>query len=199
MNQNKCIIGITGGIGSGKSYVSTLLQQHYGIPVYDCDSEAKRLTASDPKIREKLIALVGSEVFKGQELNKKCLADYLFSYPEHASRVNAIVHPAVLKDFKEWSFVECSMVNALESAILFESGFNAYVDKVLYVDAPEEIRLQRAMQRDTATEAQIRARMKMQYPEQYRKFADFIINNSTSDDTRLLEQLKGIVQSLVNS
>ena len=187
-------IGITGGIGSGKSYVSDILQREFGIPVYNCDKEAKRLTATDPEIRRRLIQLVGSEVFNGETLNKQILADYLFANPENASKVNTIIHPAVLEDFLRWSMLngQCSIV-ALESAILFESGFNAYVDKVLFVDAPEDVRLHRAMQRDTATEEQIRARMKMQQPELHQGRADIIIDNSSNDDTRLREQLKEIV------
>jgi len=194
------VLGITGGIGSGKSYVSALLRQHFGIPVYDCDAEAKRLTATDPEIRRKLIRLVGSEVFDGQTLNKQVLADYLFSDSEHASKVNAIIHPAVLRDFEEWAQGSLSPRGevwrgavGLESAILFESGFNKFVDKVLFVDAPEEVRLHRAMQRDTATEEQVRARMKMQHPELYRQQADFVIDNTATDDTRLLEQLKMVI------
>ena len=200
MANRKCKIGITGGIGSGKSYVSNLLRQKFDIPVYECDTEAKRLTATDEEIRRKLIQLVGPEVFDGQELNRKCLADYLFADPEHASKVNAIIHPAVMKDFQQWSMVngQWSIV-ALESAILFESGFNEYVDYVLFVDAPEEVRLQRAIQRDTATEVQIRARMQMQHPELHRNQADFIIDNSKADDTSLLVRLTKIVQMLLNS
>ncbi len=212
-------IGITGGIGSGKSYVSNLLRQKFGIPVYDCDKEAKRLTAEDEEIRQRLIALVGPEVFAGGGLNKQLLADYLFADVEHASAVNAIIHPVVLKDFVEWSMVlprqqslpgagasgngQCSMFNGqwsmvgLESAILYESGFNASVDYVLFVDAPEDVRLRRAMLRDNASEAQIRARMKMQRPELHRLQADFIIDNSTDDDTRLQEQLANIVYRLL--
>ena len=207
-------IGITGGIGSGKSYVSNLLRQKFGIPVYDCDKEAKRLTAEDEEIRQRLIALVGPEVFAGGELNKQLLADYLFADVEHASAVNAIIHPVVLKDFVEWSMVlprqqsrpgagasgngQCSMVG-LESAILYESGFNASVDYVLFVDAPEDVRLRRAMLRDNASEAQIRARMKMQRPELHRLQADFIIDNSTDDDTRLQEQLTSALRRIANS
>ena len=207
-------IGITGGIGSGKSYVSNLLRQKFGIPVYDCDKEAKRLTAEDEEIRQRLIALVGPEVFAGGGLNKQLLADYLFADVEHASAVNAIIHPVVLKDFVEWSMVlprqqsrpgagasgngQCSMVG-LESAILYESGFNASVDYVLFVDAPEDVRLRRAMLRDNASEAQIRARMKMQQPELHRLQADFIIDNSTDDDTRLQEQLTSALRRIINN
>ena len=193
-------LGITGGIGSGKSYVSALLREHFGIPVYDCDAEAKRLTASDAEIRQQLIQLVGSEVFDGTALNKQCLADFLFSSAENACQVNAIIHPVVLKDFERWKASPPPSqggVIGLESAILFESGFNRMVDYVLFVDAPEKVRLRRAMQRDGATEQQIRARMQMQHPEQYRSQSDFVIDNSTPDDTRLLAQLREIVQRLI--
>ena len=190
MSNRKYSIGITGGIGSGKSYVSNLLRQKFDIPVYDCDAEAKRLTATDEEIRSKLIQLVGPEVFDGQELNRKRLADYLFADPEHASKVNAIIHPMVLEDFRLWANRQPESIVALESAILYESGFNEYVDYVLFVDAPEEIRLKRAMQRDTAPEEKIRARMQMQHPELHRKQADIIIDNSTEDDTKLLVQLE---------
>ena len=187
-------IGITGGIGSGKSYVSALLQREFGIPVYDCDKEAKRLTASNEEIRQKLIALVGPEVFDGNKLNKQLLADYLFADVENASRVNAIIHPVVLQDFKRWAEEQHEKpIVALESAILFESGLGEMVDKVLFVDAPEEVRLRRAMLRDTASEAQIRARMKMQRPELHRLQADFIINNNQTDDSQLLNQLEKLL------
>ena len=190
MSNRKYSIGITGGIGSGKSYVSNLLRQKFDIPVYDCDAEAKRLTTTDEEIRRKLIQLVGPEVYDGQELNRKRLADYLFADPEHASKVNAIIHPTVLEDFRLWANRQPESIVALESAILYESGFNEYVDYVLFVDAPEEIRLKRAMQRDTAPEEKIRARMQMQHPELHRKQADIIIDNSTEDDTKLLVQLE---------
>lgn len=187
-------IGITGGIGSGKSYVSAILQEKFGIPVYDCDKEAKRLTASNEEIRQKLIALVGPEVFNGNKLNKQLLADYLFADVEHASQVNAIIHPVVLQDFKRWAEEQHEKpIVALESAILFESGLGEMVDKVLFVDAPEEVRLRRAMLRDTASEAQIRARMKMQRPELHRLQADFIIDNNQTDDSQLLNQLEKLL------
>ena len=197
MSNHKYSIGITGGIGSGKSYVSNLLRQEFGIPVYDCDAEAKRLTSTDVEIRRRLIQLVGPEVFDGSELNRKRLADYLFADPEHASQVNAIIHPAVLEDFRLWAKRQPEPIVALESAILYESGFNEYVDYVLFVDALEEIRLKRAMQRDTAPEEKIRARMQMQHPELHRKQADIIVDNSTEDDRKLIEQLHTITNYIL--
>ncbi|MBR5395379.1 MAG: dephospho-CoA kinase [Bacteroidaceae bacterium] len=191
-------IGITGGIGSGKSYISNLLRQRFGIPVYDCDIEAKRLTVTDEEIRGKLIQLVGPEVYNGEKLVRQRLAQYLFANSEHVGQVNAIIHPAVLKDFKNWADRQHKPIVALESAILYESGFNEYVDYVLFVDAPKEIRLDRAMQRDTASAERIKARMQMQYPELHRKLADFIIDNSKADDSYLEKQLKTALLYLRN-
>lgn len=199
MDSRKVSIGITGGIGSGKSYVSGLLRRHFDIPVYDCDKEAKRLTATSPEIRCGLVRLTGPEVFTGDELNRKHLADYLFADPEHASKVNAIIHPAVLKDIRLWTARQQKPVVGIESAILYESGFDQQVDYVLFVDAPEEVRLRRAVKRDNASEEQIRARMKMQQPELHRSQADFCIENSTDDDTKLLTQLTEILNRLTNS
>jgi len=187
-------IGITGGIGSGKSHISQLLWQEFGIPVYDCDKEAKRLTATNEEIRQKLIALVGPQVFDGANLNKQLLADYLFADVEHASQVNAIIHPIVLQDFKRWAEQQQDKpIVAIESAILYESGFSEMATQVLFVDAPYDVRLRRAMLRDAATEAQIRARMKMQRPELHRLQADFIIDNNQSDNNQLLNQLKQVI------
>jgi len=198
MDRSQITIGITGGIGSGKSYVSAIIREKFGIPVYDCDKEAKRLTASDAEIRRKLIQLVGPEVFNGEELVRQHLADFLFGSEENARKVNAIIHPAVLRDFKQWARKQQQPIVALESAILFESGFNKSVDRVLFVDAPEEVRLRRAMQRDSATEQQISARMKMQQPELHRQQADYVVHNSSDDDTRLLVQLTEIINLIAN-
>ena len=144
------------------------------------------------KGRVRKVVCESGDVFEGEKLNKQLLADYLFSDPEHASQVNAIIHPAVLKDFAFWAEEQGKPIVALESAILFESGFNNYVDKVLFVDAPEDVRLQRAMRRDSANEEQIRARMKMQQPEIHRSQADFIIDNKTATEKEIQEQLANI-------
>lgn len=194
--EGLCILGITGGIGCGKSFVSSILKECYSIPVYDCDREAKRLMSSDEGIREKLIGLVGEEVYSGEVLNRKLLADFLFANADNAQCVNAIVHPAVWSDFLRWAKDQQCPLVALESAILFECGFNAKMDYVLFVDAPEDVRLHRAMQRDSASEEQIRARMNMQHPEEYRQLSDFIVDNSRSDDKSLLEVLNRILNEI---
>lgn len=143
-------IGITGGIGSGKSLVSRLLEV-MGIPVYISDIESKRLTNSDALIRRELIALLGEEVYAGDELNKPLLASYIFGDPEHIRTVNSIIHPRVRDDFRQWVERHTTYpVVGMESAILIEAGFAGEVDAVVLVYAPEELRIMRAMQRDTA-------------------------------------------------
>ena len=141
-------IGITGGIGSGKSVVSRLLEV-MGIPVYISDGETKQLMMTDSCIRSELTALLGEEVYAGGVLNKSLLASYLFGSPEHAGQINGIVHPRVKEDFRQWvcQRAACRMAG-IESAILIEAGFADEVDVVVMVYAPEEIRVQRAMKRD---------------------------------------------------
>ena len=123
-------IAITGGIGSGKSYVSAMLQAE-GIPIYNTDDEAKRLMLSDEGIRRDLVALLGEEVYQEGVLNKPLLASYLFADPAHAARINGIVHPRVKEDFLRWvnRHAEEEIVG-MECAILFEAGFEDAVDGV---------------------------------------------------------------------
>ena len=191
-------IAITGGIGSGKTYVSNMFQER-GVPIYNADTEAKRLMVQDDVIRKELIALVGKEVYQGTELNKPLLASYLFSSAEHVQQINSIVHPRVKADFVEWLKARREYaVAGIESAILFEAGFRDSVDSVIMVSAPEELRLARAMKRDGATEQQIRSRMSAQMNEDEKiKMADFVIHN---DETKPLdEQISFILQILKTS
>ena len=191
-------IAITGGIGSGKTYVSNMFQER-GVPIYNADTEAKRLMVQDEVIRKELIALVGEEVYQGTELNKPLLASYLFSSAEHVQQINSIVHPRVKADFVEWLKARREYaVAGIESAILFEAGFRDSVDSVIMVSAPEELRLARAMKRDGATEQQIRSRMSAQMNEDEKiKMADFVIYN---DETKPLdEQISFILQILKTS
>lgn len=190
------ILGITGGIGSGKSYISSLLRKQMNVPVYDCDTEAKRLICEDDTIRQKLTELAGASVYKNGELQKKVLADYLFSSQQHVQQVNAIVHPAVRKDIGKWVKQQDSPVVAVESAILYESGFDTLVDKVLFVKAPLELRIQRSMKRDGSTREQVEARIGMQQSEQQQKKADFVIDNGTEGKKGLLDALQGVLKKI---
>lgn len=190
-------LGITGGIGSGKSYVAQMLQARWDVPVYDCDSEAKRLTAESDDIRTALTQLVGDHLWQQGQMQKPVLAAYLFASPEHAAQVNAIIHPAVRRDFLRWADAHSrSPVVAIESAILCESGFHTLVDSILLVDAPLEVRLQRAMQRDGASRQQVMARMARQDSAQARQLARFTVINDGGGDQRLQACLESIVTQL---
>lgn len=188
-------VAITGGIGSGKSYISAMLEER-GIPVYNADTESKRLTLSNAEIRNKLIALLGEEIYANGELNKPMLASYLFASTENAVRINGIIHPVVKEDFKRWLTNHTEKeITALESAILYEAGFEDSVDTVLVVFAPRELRLERAMKRDKATREQIEARMDAQMDEEEKcRRADFVVYN---DGTLPLdEQLTSFINQL---
>ena len=190
-------LGITGGIGSGKSYVAQMLQARWDVPVYDCDSEAKRLTAESDDIRTALTQLVGDHLWQQGQMQKPVLAAYLFASPEHAAQVNAIIHPAVRRDFLRWTDAHSrSPVVAIESAILCESGFHTLVDSILLVDAPLEVRLQRAMLRDGASRRQVMARMARQDSAQARQLARFTVINDGGGDQPLQACLESIVTQL---
>ena len=190
------IIAITGGIGSGKTFVSNLLKER-GIPIYNTDDEAKRLMLSDMEIRRDLIALLGREVYQDGSLNKPLLASYLFADVRNTAQINRIVHPRVKADFIRWmeTYRNYEIVG-MECAILFEAGFEDVVDSVVMVYAPESLRVERAMIRDHATESQIRARIAAQMNDEVKcKRSDFVIYTdgrfSINDQlTTLLEQIK---------
>lgn len=188
-------IGITGGIGSGKSVVSQVLQS-LGIPVFDCDAESKRLTAVHPVIRQQLIALVGPEVFTvNGQLNKQLLANYLFASAEHVQQVNAIIHP-VLKDyFRQWVPAQNAPMVAIESAILFEAGYDDVADTVIMVSAPLEVRIARAMQRDGSTREAVEERIRQQMDdEEKRRRSQFVIVND--GEVPVIPQVLEIINTL---
>lgn len=188
-------IGITGGIGSGKSVVSRLLKC-MGIPVYIADDEAKRITATDVVIKEQLVALLGNEVFANGELNKPLLAAYLFSDATHANVINGIIHPRVKADFMAWAERNSTQpLIAMESAILIESGFASEVDYIVMVSAPLNVRIERAMKRDSSTEELIRKRIESQMDDdKKRALAHFVITNS--GETSLILQIKQLLKDL---
>ena len=183
-------IGITGGIGSGKSYVCNLLKQR-GLPVYNCDDEAKRLMTESPIIRHQLTALIGENAYRNNELNKPVIAEYLFANAENAEKVNGIVHPVVKQDFENWTKEQTTPIVIQECALLFESGFSDTVDVTVEIYAPKEIRLERAMKRDNATQQQVEARMASQMDEEEkRKQANYcIINDGKADLNAQIEEL----------
>lgn len=190
-------IGITGGIGSGKSYVCQLLRQHFQIPIYDCDTEAKRLNVEHPLIRQGLIDLLGPDVYLTDgQLNRPFLSQYLFADPSHVQTINQLIHPHVFNDFEQWVQRQQAPLVGTESAILFESGMYKLVDYTLIVTAPLQTRLERVKQRDHATEAQVLNRMKMQQDyESQLPSSHFVIQNDGS--TPLLPQLEQLMEKLI--
>ena len=188
-------IAITGGIGSGKSYVCRLLSG-LGIVVYDCDSAAKRLMRTSPELRSQLCNLIGSEVYlpgeDGLVLNKAAVAQFLLASEENARAIDAIVHPAVERDFIG------SGLAWIESAILFQAGFERLVDKVVVVTAPMEVRLQRVMARDGISRQKALDWMNRQWPqEEVLRRADYeIINDGVQP---LLPQIERIINQLNNN
>ena len=187
-------IGITGGIGSGKSVVASLLSL-YGIPVYLADIESKRLTVTSPVIKEKLINLFGKDLYSEQGLNKKLLASHIFSNPEYLKQVNAIIHPEVNHDFTEWAKNQPTEFCAIESAILFESGFNNIIDKSVMVYAPQELRIKRALQRDNIPREEIISRINNQLSDETKKeWSDYVIYNDNQQ--ALLPQVKNLLSYL---
>lgn len=170
-------IGITGGIGSGKSVVSALLEL-YGIPVYIADEESKRLTQSSPVIRKGLIELFDESIYTGEGLDKRRLASLIFGNPQMLKAVNSLIHPEVYKDYLQWAESKHTELCALESAILFESGFDKLADYTVMVYAPEEIRIQRAMNRDSSSRTDVTNRIKNQLPDEIKRDkSDFVILN----------------------
>ena len=182
-------IGITGGIGSGKSYVCQRLKAH-GIDVYDCDAAAKRLIRTSTTIRQQLTALIGPEVYIGDQLDKAVVAHFLLESEANAKAIDQIVHPAVFRDFEE------SGMEWMESAILYESGINQLVDRVIVVTAPEEVRIQRVMQRDGISREKTLQWIQRQWPqEEVRQRADYeIINDGKADIDEQIARLLSILQ-----
>ena len=191
-------LGITGGIGSGKSVVCRLLQL-MGVPVYSSDDETKRLMVRDEVIRAGLISLLGPEAYQGEALNKPLIAKYLFASADHAATINALIHPRVKQDFRRWVAEHAGHpIVAIESAILVEAGFTDVVDRVILVTAPVETRIRRAMQRDAASRQQIEQRVERQMADEERSStAHHIIQND--DFVPLIPQVLALIASLLGN
>lgn len=170
-------IGVTGGIGSGKSTVCELLRDR-GVAVYDSDSRAKQLMAESEALREQLIAAFGAECYNAEGLDRAFLASKVFGNEEALQQLNSIVHPAVRADFQTWAEQQQSPYVVLESAILFEAGFESEVDATLAVMAPMPMRLERTMTRDGVDKQSVMRRMEHQLSddELHRRASRTIVN-----------------------
>ncbi|WP_139855133.1 dephospho-CoA kinase [Aequorivita sinensis] len=180
------VVGLTGGIGSGKTTVIKMFAA-LGVPVYIADIEAKKLTNSSPVIREKLIKLLGKEAYQNDKLNRKFVAEKIFNDKNLLEGVNAIIHPEVGLHFEKWREQQTSDYVIKEAAILFENGSYKNCDVVILVTAPEEVRIARVMKRDGVTKSQVKERIKNQWPDSKKKeLADIIIENIDLEDTQNL-------------
>lgn len=188
-------IGITGGIGSGKSTISHLFEI-YGIPVYIADVESKKLTDNSPIIRKKLIELFGSDIYINGTLNKPMLASIIFNNEKYLQTVNQIIHPEVKKGFKEWTSMQHNKsIVAEESAIIFEAAFQDSFHKVITVYTPLDMRIQRVMNRDKCTKEKVLERIKNQMPDEEKvKLSDFVIVNDNTYS--LIHQVSEILHKI---
>lgn len=183
-------VGITGGIGSGKSTVCDILAEA-GVAVYNSDIRAKELMAGSASLRASLIERFGAEVYTAEGLNRSYLAERVFANAEELSALNAIVHPAVMADFAEWAEAQEGDYVVLESAILFEAHLEDKVDAIVSVMAPEALRVERAIARDGASRESIEARIRSQMSDDERsdrsKYA--IVNIDIEELREDVEQL----------
>jgi dephospho-CoA kinase len=176
-------IGLTGGIGSGKTLVSSIFK-HLGIPIYYADQAAKDLQNSDPNIKEKLIQLFGNEVYKDGNLNKNYLASIVFSDDQKLKALNAVMHPATLQAAAIWMQKQSTPYAIKEAALIFEANAQKDLDYIIGVYAPKEIRLNRTMLRDNSSAEQVLKRMQNQMDEEQKmKLCQFVVVN---DEKQLL-------------
>ena len=186
-------IGITGGIGAGKSLVAEIIKA-MGYPVYNSDERAKELTESNPKIKEALIHLFGEEIYQNDKLNKFALAQAIFSNESLREKVNALIHPIVREDVNLWALAQNNSLVFNESAILFETGSFKNFDAVILVYAPKELRIKRIMKRDNCSENEVLKRMNSQFSDEEKyQLTEFRVLND--EQIPLLKQVEQIILS----
>lgn len=191
------VIGITGGIGSGKSLVCAIFKT-LNVPVYDADKQAKNLYDKYPELLEKIRNDISDLVFdKFGKVDRKKLSEIIFEDPEKLKKLNALVHPIVRKDFQDWCAAHVSFSYVVkEAAILFESGAYKDCDKIITVSSPIELRIQRVRERDRKSKADIEKIIENQISDEEReKRSDFIIRNDESE--MLIPQVLGIHDQLI--
>lgn len=177
------VVGLTGGIGSGKSTIARLFAA-LGIAVYDSDTEAKKLINTSAEIKKRIVEVFGAEAYAEKVYNRAYMADIVFRNPDKLAVLNSIVHPVLADDFNQWVAQQTSPYVIKEAAILFESGSYKNCDFIITVTAPEALRISRCMSRDGSTEAQVRARMAQQWTDAQRiALSDAVIENINLEET----------------
>jgi dephospho-CoA kinase len=190
------IIGLTGGIGSGKTLVANYIKS-LGIPVYIADDEAKKVMNSTP-VSAALKNAFGESVFKNDEIDRGKLAQLVFNNPAQLQKLNAIIHPVVKRNFDIWVKNKSDFPFVIkEAAILFESGSYKYCDKIITVTAPLQTRIQRVIERDKSNKKEVLLRIKNQWSEEQKiALSDFVIHNISIEDTKC--QVDDILKTLKN-
>ncbi|MGD9558017.1 MAG: dephospho-CoA kinase [Mangrovibacterium sp.] len=175
-------IGITGGIGSGKSTICKFFSI-LGVPVFMADVEAKMLMNRSPLIRERLTTLFGQEIYgKDSFPDRRKLAEIIFHSPDLLKKVNEIIHPEVRNYFMQWVQNQSAAYVVYEAAILFETGYYRMMDFTILVTAPEEERIRRVLAREETTEEDVKSRIQQQWPDQEKaKLADYVIQNNNEE------------------
>ncbi|MBW8241239.1 dephospho-CoA kinase [Muricauda oceani] len=178
------IVGLTGGIGSGKSTVAKMFMD-LGIPVYDSDKEAKELMVTSEKVRVAIIELLGNSAYNSEGLDRSYIADKVFKDSELLEKLNGIVHPAVREHFLNWAKKQKSPYVVQETALIFENDAQDKYDCTILVTAPLNSRIQRVVQRDGTSEKAVKDRMNNQLEDSHKKkLADFNIENLDLDKTK---------------
>jgi dephospho-CoA kinase len=189
-------IGITGGIGSGKSMVCKVLES-LGYPVFYADSAARKVMQEDLQLRQEITALLGPESYVGQEVNRPFIAAAIFGKDESRIALNAIVHPAVWRAFDAWKAQQSHALVFNESALMFETGSYKRFDHTVLVTAPQETRIERVMRRDNLSREEVLARIAKQLPDvEKEKLAGTVITNGPED--LLVPQVLGLIDVLKN-
>lgn len=188
-------IGLTGGIGSGKSTVARIFES-LGVPVYYADAAAKRVMEEDPSLRAALIQHFGASCFENGVLNRSYLSGLVFNNPEKLALLNSLVHPATIKDAEQWMQQQTTPYAIKEAALIFESGAQEHLDQVIGVTAPAALRIQRTMQRDGSTREAVQARMQRQLADSLKmKLCDYVIYND--EQQALLPQVLALHEKLL--
>lgn len=174
-------IGLTGGIGSGKSTVAKIFET-LGIPVYYADAEAKRLMNSSETLKKVIRQNFGEATYENDQLNRKYLAGIVFNNPEKLELLNALIHPVTINDAEQWMQQQSAPYSIKEAALLFESGAAENLDFIVGVYAPQALRIKRVMKRDGLTADEIMKRINRQVNEEMKmKLCDFVITNNEQE------------------
>jgi dephospho-CoA kinase len=174
-------IGLTGGIGSGKSTVAKIFET-FGIPVYYADNAAKKLMNSNEELKQKIKLHYGEAAYKNDQLDRKYLADIVFNSPEKLELLNTLIHPVTIIDAEEWLQKQVTPYSIKEAALLFESGAAENLDYIIGVYAPQDLRIKRVIKRDGLSADEIWKRMNRQVNEEMKmKLCDFVIINNEQE------------------